>query len=331
MIKLSDLQLAGVIDEIACAMKSGAPVERAMRRLQTRRMGRVGRCAGQIADQLDRGQSLEQAISVIRSPMTSQISAAIAAVGRGADQRLISRLGQQLRRRSQFMGTAVIAYFYPIVLLMVAYVATVMVAVPLVNRNQGRDFRWEPWLVSACQWLEQNAWWPPLIALLIGVLIWWLLTGRSSLSRHARLSLFFYSLADQIEADVPEQEAIVHAAKLSGDSMLSGLENPTLASPPIAKLIGRASELTDIDEEQRTNAAVTVSGSNSGSSLGMPPSILAARLYFLGSWHAEASRRSGYFWSRFLPRTLMVVVGCGFVISYAWWVIAPVYRQVAQW
>jgi hypothetical protein len=34
---------------------------------------------------------------------------------------------------------------------------------------------------------------------------------------------------------------------------------------------------------------------------------------------------------RLLPRLAMVLVGAGLVLSYAFWVIAPVYREVATW
>ncbi|TWU51363.1 type II secretion system F family protein [Rubripirellula reticaptiva] len=330
MVKLSDRQFAGLIDEIACALASELPVEAAMRRLQKRRMGRVGTAAGRIADRLERGQSIEDAVGEVASPMTAQVSAAIEASGRGGDVRMVSRLAQQLRRRDRFAGATRIAYFYPLLLAVIAYVTTIKVVVPLVLKNEGRDFQWSPWLVAMCGWLNQNVWMVPIVAGLLGLLIWGALRARNALPRHSRLSLFFYSLADQIMNDVPEEEAIQRAAKLSGDAALQSIKHPSLSASAIAKLIGQSSELADIDGDELA-LSFSLNDSASSSTALREPSILVARLYYLGARHAESSRRRAYFWSQLMPRVAMVVVGCGFVFTYAWWVIGPVYREVAQW
>lgn len=330
MVKLSDRQFAGLIDEIACAVASDLPVDAAMRRLQKRRMGRVGAAAGRIADRLERGQSIEDAVGEVASPVTAQVSAAVEAAGRGGDVRMISRLAQQLRRRDRFAGATRIAYFYPLLLAVIAYVATVKVVVPLVLENEGRDFRWASWLSAMCGWLDHNVWLVPIAAGLIGLLVWGSLRARNALPRHSRLSLFFYSLADQIMGDVPEEEAIQRAAKLSGDAALQSIKHPSLSTPAIATLIGQSSELADIDDDELASRS-QASGSASNSTEIREPSILVARLYYLGARHAESARRRAYFWSQLMPRVAMVVVGCGFVFSYAWWVIGPVYREVAQW
>ncbi len=323
MVKLSDRQFAGLIDEIACAVKSNLPVEGAMRRLQNRRMGRVGVMAGQIADRLDRGHSLADAVGEISSPMTDQVGAAIEAAGRSGDERLISRLAQQLRRRDRFASATRIAYFYPLLLAVIAYVATVQVVVPLVLKNEGRDFHWSPHLIAMCRWLDQNVWFVPIAALLVGLGLWGIFRSRGVMPRHSRLSLFFYSLADQIIGNVPEHEAITRAAKLSGDTSLRAIKDPSLASPAIVRLIGKSHEVHE-------TGGVASSGATPADISG-EPSILVARLYYLGAKHAELSRQRAHFWSRIVPRMAMVAVGCGFVFSYAWWVIAPVYQEVSQW
>ncbi len=343
MAKLNDLQFAGLIDEIASAMRMGTPVEASMRRLQSRRLGRVGRAAGLIAGELEAGKSLEQAVQVVSSPIVAQVSAAISAAERvphqidagGAQshiggQQLLSRLAVQLRRRNEFIGNTRIAYFYPILLAAIAYAATVLVAAPLVRENQGRDFQWSPRLITTLGWLEHHVWWPPIIALILGLGVWIYLRAKNPLPRHSRLSLFFTTLADQIAANVPEEQAIASAANLSGESQLRRIKNPTLDTPIIARMIGKSSELTDI-EAPEFELASDRSTTTSAKPVQRQPSILAARLYYLGAHHAELARRTAYFWSRLVPRFAMIFVGCGFVFAYAWWVIAPVYRQVAQW
>ena len=58
---------------------------------------------------------------------------------------------------------------------------------------------------------------------------------------------------------------------------------------------------------------------------------LLARLKYLAAIYDERARRHNYLWSRLIPSIAMVVVGGGCTLAYAWWVIAPVYLQVAQW
>ncbi|QDT04052.1 Bacterial type II secretion system protein F domain protein [Rubripirellula lacrimiformis] len=333
MTKLTDLQLAGLIDEIACAIQVGDPIDQTLRRLQNRRMGKVGRVAGAIALRLDRGESLEEAISEIASPVTIQLQAAIAAASARGDGRLIARLADQLRRRDQYLGASRIAYFYPLLLASIAYASMVWVAAPLVLQNRGRDFHWAPWLTTSLQWLSTNYWIPPLIVLAIALVLWFLfLRGQSALPYHSRRSLFFFSLADQIRGNVPESDAISLAARLAGERQLASIDQPTLDTPAVARLIGQSNTLADIERQvEFIQHASSPKPDGESSPTTREPSILVARLYYLGAHHAEAAQRAIYCWSRLVPRAVMILIGCGFVLSYAWWVIAPIYKQVAQW
>ena len=59
--------------------------------------------------------------------------------------------------------------------------------------------------------------------------------------------------------------------------------------------------------------------------------MLVANLRYAAAVHNERSRRQDYFWGRLLPRVAMVLIGGGLTLAYAWWIIRPVYQQVAQW
>ena len=113
--------------------------------------------------------------------------------------------------------------------------------------------------------------------------------------------------------DVPEAVAIRAAAEMSGDRELMAIDQPSLESPAVARVISSESFLV--------GAPVGIGGKQT----------LIARLRFLGARHTEQARRRSYIWSRLVPRCAMVVIGAGLTLSYAIWVIAPVYMQVAQW
>lgn len=304
---VSDLQLADLIDEIACAMRIDTPVLDSMQRLRTRRLGRVATTAGQVADRLQRGVSLGDAVAEIKSPIAGQVGAAIAAVQRGGDCALLERLARLIRHRHHTLGSMRLGYFYPLVLLLIAYLSLVMVAAPLVHDHRGRDMTWSPTLTSTLAWMQTNAWTVPLVLIAGSVGIVMLLRWRQPLSRHSRISLFCHSLADQIDAGVVESDAIKNSAAIARYPSAPLPAQPSFAVPAVANLIdGAPGELAK-------------------------PNVMAARLRYSASRHSELARRSDYIWSRLVPRLAMLVVGCGFILGYAWFIIAPVYQQVARW
>lgn len=307
MGSVSDLQFADLIDEIACAIRVDTPVIDSMQRLRSRRLGRVATVAGQIVDQLQRGVSLSDAMADVKSPIAGQASAAIAVVQRGGDSVLLERLASQLRRRHQINGSARLGYLYPLLLLAIAYLSLVMVAAPLVRDHRGRDMIWAPWLMHSLAWMQSNVWVVPAVLVVAVIAIVMLLRWRHPFPRHNRIALFCHSLADQVDAGVNESEAITNSTAISGYPYRQQFDEPSLSMPMMVKLLGGVSgELTT-------------------------PNVLAARLHYLASHHAELARRNDYVWSRLAPRVAMVLVGCGFVLGYAWFIIAPVYQQVARW
>lgn len=306
MGSVTDLQFADLIDEIACSIRVDTPVIDSMQRLRSRRLGRVAILAGQIADQLQRGVSLSDVMAEVKSPIAGQVSAAITAVQRGGDSVLLERLASQLRRRHQINGSARLGYLYPFLLMAIAYLSLVMVAAPLVRDHRGRDMNWSPWLTQSLAWMQSNAWVVPAVMAIGVVAILMLFRWRGPLPRHSRIALFCHSLADQIDAGIAESEAIKKSTAISGYRAGPQLAEPSLSMPMMVKLLGASGELAT-------------------------PNVLAARLRYLALHHTALARRSDWFWSRLAPRIAMVLVGFGFVLGYAWLIIAPVYQQVARW
>jgi hypothetical protein len=183
----------------------------------------------------------------------------------------------------------------------------------MILSYQGRDFTWPKSVLDLSQWLVSN-WYVPPVAFGIIAMVYLLLRGSwHSFPVDTRLRLMCQSLIDQITADVPESEAIRNAAAIADERSLSSESNPTFKSPRMVQL------LTNVQ-----TPLLDVPGASE-------EDTLIARLKYLSAIHEERSRRHEYFWSRFLPRFAMVLIGGGFVLAYAWWVIAPVYLQVARW
>jgi hypothetical protein len=206
-----------------------------------------------------------------------------------------------------------LAWFYPWLLLAVGYAVGVTVMAPMIREMNGRDIHWAGWLLGLSNWLQHNWWLPPLMiaAALVAFVFW--LHSRDRFPRDVRLGLFCNSLADQFVHDVPEDVAIRSAAEMSGDLDLMSISQPTLQSAEVAKIIA----IPD------PPAAIALDSPRK--------ETLIAKLRYLGAVHNERARQQAFLWSRFVPRLAMVVVGSGMTFSYAWWVIAPVYRQVAAW
>ena len=65
MPRLSDLQASLLLQEIACAMRVGTPMDEAMRRLESRRLGAAARTAHFIADGVAQGKPVSAVLREI--------------------------------------------------------------------------------------------------------------------------------------------------------------------------------------------------------------------------------------------------------------------------
>ncbi|TWU37560.1 Bacterial type II secretion system protein F domain protein [Novipirellula aureliae] len=312
-VRLTHLQLASLLEEIASAMQTDIPVSDALRRLQGNRLGRVGKVAGSIAERLEAGQNLQSAFDSIGGAMSVQISAGFFAAQKANQPELLKRLANHLRRRDQYTRSLRLAWFYPILLVFVAFLITVRYLAPMVLANLDGGILWPSWVVTTSQYFVTSWEWPlcGLVLLLFLVSLWFCLKGR--FPRSIRMQLFCSTLADELEHDVPDKAAIESAACLSGDPELMAIEDPTLAAPPIQRILSEIRLPTDdISTVDRNRLVIPVLG-------------------LVASKHAERAHRQVYFYSRWLPRFAMAVLGGGFIFGYVWFVIGPVYRQVIHW
>ncbi|QDT12053.1 type II secretion system F family protein [Stieleria marina] len=313
MAQLSDLQLASLLDEVASAMRIDAPVVDAMRRLSERRLGRTARVAGKIAESLDRGVSTADAFRFSNAPLVAQAAAAVETCEASNDPSLLSQIAMQLRSRHEHSRQTRLTWLYPLFLVGLAYAVAVWVMAPMVRANQGRDFAWSDWVLRTSRYLE-HSW---AIPLCVGIVVVFLIVlwacRRNRLSTPARRLLFCQALADQLEHGVVEQDAIRQAASMAGLPNVANQPNLSLDSPIVRHWsAGSTIEMPEIDGASQQNAMV-------------------AQLRYASALHSETVRRNNYLWSTLFPRLSMTVVGGGLTLAYAWWVIRPIYQQVASW
>ena len=312
MAQLSELQLAAILEEIAGAMRVDAPATDALRRLGERRLGGVARASRKILGRLESGETLDQAIRISNSPIILQASAAVEACQRSGNSTLLSRLASQLRTRHENLRFARLSWLYPILLVAIAYAIATLVMAPMVRENQAKGFYWSPWIVAASEWLKDNWWMPPVIfAGVLFVVAFWFFRRRK-LSRPLRQLLFCQTLADQIDANIPEDEAIRAALLMSGTE-----SNTTDTLNLESSVVDDMTSVASLDIPNLSGVSVQ--------------ELVIAKLRYATAVHSERARRHEFVWGRLVPRLTMVLIGAGLTFSYAWWVIRPIYQQVAVW
>ncbi len=313
MVKLNDLQLASLLEEIGAAMDADVPIADAMNRLGSRRLGRVANAGRELGRQLALGKNASVAIESTQSPALKQAAAVIVACEKSNDTSLIRSLATQLRSRHQYSRMARLSWLYPIFLMAIGYLITAAVMAPLVRFNHGQHFAWDNWVYQIAAWLAEFWWLPPIFLVIATIVLMLFLSKKRKMPLHASKQLFFHCLADQVENDVPESEALRTAATMSAQEEILVETKPTFQSAAVKKIM---SETYDPLE-----GVVTVN----------EQATLVARLRYASALHREEARKNEYFWARLAPRTAMIVFGGGFTLAYAWWIIRPIYQQVAQW
>ncbi len=313
MVKLSQLQLAALLEEIASAMRRDVSVADALRRLERSRLGRVGRVAGVVAEKLEQGQTIASALDWPAIPNRSQLAACVSTCEQSGDARLLDRLARLLRKQADYRRNIRLAWVYPVMLVVLAYAVLVLFMTRMVLGESTPDIRWPDPVVHFSEWLSAYWIWPALVFVALIVVAAIYFRSRVPFPKSVRLGLFCESLADQITLDVPDDVAIQNAAALSGAKSYSSLSNPSMNSPEIVSM------LSDVTME--TMEVPEVSAKD----------VLVARFRYLATIHQERARRQRYLWTHLVPRLAIVSFGTLFVFSYIAWVIGPVYRQVALW
>ena len=303
MAALSDPHLASLIEECALAMRESLPIADSLARVGDRRMGKTGKVAAELAQQLRHGQSLTESLRQHEDKFSTATIAAAEAAEMSGDWRILNRYASQLRRRSELHRQRGFAIFYPMLLLLIGYVFGATVFAPFVLSVPPSDIDFSPWIVSAARWIT-TYWFVPLVLILASWLflcLWARFTQPVSWA--GRRGLFCDTLADQIEHDVNESSAIRTAAAFADIDQLSGRSDLCLESSEVQYLLGHSIPNQSVVPFLRATAADD---------------------FARASWWQSL-------WTRHLPRIGIVLFGGGMTLFYAWFVIRPVYTQIGSW
>ncbi|MDE0863737.1 MAG: type II secretion system F family protein [Rubripirellula sp.] len=314
MVKLNDLQTAELLDEVASAMELKSPVIDSLRRLSDRRFGCVARTSKFLTELLERGESLDASFAQLKTPDRSQVVAAIRASERTGHANLLNVLSGKLRERHDRRGETQLIWFYPCILAFVAYVAFVTAMAPLIRDNDGLVINWPPFIAQLAHWVQTNFWVPLLTVVIIGVLAKLFLIKPQKLPRLNLQSLFYSTLASQLEQGVPDHEAIQTAAMMASETELVAGENLSFSTPRVKELInpeGNSDNTTSTDSVNKP--------------------FLIANLNHLAFVFDQKARERQYLWRQFIPQVVTLSLGSVMMLSIAWFVLAPVYREFAQW
>ena len=329
MSTLNDLQLADLLDEVGSAIEHKSPITGSLERVAEQQYGRIAKVARRLLMSLQQGANLEASFQKLRLADEGQITAAIRAAVQTGNAELLSRFAETLRSRHETQHTIKLNWFYPGILTVLAYVLFVKNLAPLVRDNQLLVTQWPDAVVSASVWIDR--WWfvPPCIATVIlaaGIL---LLSKRQRLSTAVSHSLFYSTLASQLDSNVPESEAIHTAALMSGDVALLQTPNATFTTPRLLQLMGSEDGYYEITTQGDSDTGDTATGSSGDTAL--ITMHRRAHLRQLAYTHERKARRQEKLLTQILPQVVSFSLGFIFIFSTAYLFIAPIYGQIIQW
>ena len=308
VVKIRDRQLADLLEEIAAAMRVDAPLAATFKSLSERRLGRVAKLASQLEGDLGRGRSLSEALLSNQSDVLKRAGAAVKVAEQTGNEKVLDDLALAFRSRANQKRAADLAWFYPVLLLLMVYGTITFVATPTVLGHHGRGVSWPEPVVQVCQFLNRHPW-APLAVFGAAAVAAIALKRTSRMSQQTRIGLFCQTLADQIDGDVPEQQAIETAVKVSGDHPYSEATSVSDLKPLLNEVQLPISDVPGATVKQQH----------------------VANLKFLANVFYDKARRSEFFLSRVVPRLATVLIGCGGIGLYVVCIILPVYQQVALW
>ncbi|MCH1439351.1 MAG: type II secretion system F family protein [Rubripirellula sp.] len=329
MPRLNDQQLADLLDEVGSAIEHSIPIPQALVRVAEQQHGSPAMVARTLLRSLEQGVSLKASFQALKLADDDQITAAIQATTQTGTPDLLYRFAETLRSRHAAKHTITLNWFYPCILTVLAYILFVNSLAPLVRDNQNLIAQWPDAVVRASIWIENGWWLPPVITTAIFAAAFLLVRQRQRLPSTVSRSLFYSTLASQLDSKVPESQAIHTAALMAGDVELSQTENATFTTPRLLQLLGPDSKQYLI---QATDARETAASETPASQDKRLRTISRrAHLRHLAFATEQKTRQREKLMHQFLPNTVSFVLGFIFIFSTASLFIAPIYRQVIQW
>jgi type II secretory pathway component PulF len=229
-------ELVAINDELAALVRAGVPLESTLGEIARDLPGRLGKTTTLLANRMERGETLSEALAAMPDAFPPMYRTAIeAGVRAGRLPVVLEDLAQSARRMSEMRRVISLAALYPLLILFIAIgffsFFTKKIAPILVTSFEGHA----PYVARAAAYLGQSAdIWAPiaLVGLFVGSIIWFIRMQRGKgsmawipvigrLERDARIASFSEILGLLVEHDVPLPQAVLLAADATADKRLS--------------------------------------------------------------------------------------------------------------
>jgi type II secretory pathway component PulF len=321
-------------------MAAGIPLEVGLRGSASRLAGPLGRMTERLAARIERGASLESALSDEGAQLPAEYRAIVAAGLRSgrfdAVLASVTRFAAAMRELNSHVTRALV---YPTAVLALAYVlfiGVLFVLVPVVMHTF-EVFRMEPgWWINSLNALRGSAYvWAPIIPavcilLLIGPPLWrWIVSGSrkgawasgvvraipgvGGVLRNAQRARFAHLLSILTEYRVPLPEALRLSAAATGDVQLTEVMEQTAALVESGQSLERA--IPDGDGVPALLRWLMV--------IGEQQSSLPAMLRQAADVYQQRATIRAEWIQRVLPVALVMVLGGGTTALYALTVFVP--------
>ncbi len=244
--RISIGDLIALNDEIAALARAGLPMERGLGAVGKDHRGALGSAMGRLAQRLEGGASLPEALDAEKDQFPPVYCAVVEAGVRGGRLSMaLENLAGFIRGYEEARKAIGFALWYPLMVLLLAYALFIFVLMHVIPRLAATFDSLEVPKTSTLRLLEQGGtyvlYWAPVLPLLLVLLvIAWLISGRaanfqiggvgsplrwfpwmSSLIVQFEAANFAQLLGILMEHGVPFPEALRLASKASGDTQLA--------------------------------------------------------------------------------------------------------------
>lgn len=337
------LSLEGIVafnDELAALIRAKIPLERGLAAASSDYRGRLGKTIRAVTSRLEAGERLDDALGRATAAMPQIYRAVIEAgirSGRLAEAlQGLSRIGQaQLETRR----TIVAAFFYPLVVLGLAYVLFLGCLIEILPRFVAASTELgivQSPVVTFGEQLRQSipVWGPVAPLVVLGLVLIWIWAGRSrrlgdrggleavvgwmpgvgTMIANDRAANFADLLAHLIDHDVPLDQAV----RLAGNA--AGQETLRRTAARWADQLAAGHEPTLGPTGRRTGIPPLIAWM-----VGTSPrqATLAPGLRHLATAYRRRANRQAESFRVILPGALLVTIGASAVLVYALFLFVP--------
>ena len=239
-------QLASLNEEIRALVRVGVPLERGLALVGEEMPKASGQLAQWLAEQLERGQTLQEVLAAHPERFPPVYRAVVeAGLRSGRLAAALESVACSVRRLAQTRNLILASLLYPVLVLLVAWglfvFYTVKLAGGFLRMAEDFDLPGQAFFALLDRWGQSAATWGPVLPGLVIVLLglWWWASRRASLAdpgaarlllgwlpgmqrmlRNHQVATFAELLALQVEHGVPMGEAVMLAGQATGGSRL---------------------------------------------------------------------------------------------------------------